>query len=247
MLIINCKSNTNGETLSPYLNFEEGFSQILVSGTETISNQMGSLNEINETEFVLDSISIDSTYHFTGKIIRLKYNSDMFGESESFDTDNMKNPSQMTSTELEFYNEIKASLNNPFSFEIDKRGNMIKLPKFKDESYSYLNSDIERRTVSPVIFPDEELYVDYKWTQKTNNPLIASQKINFTYTVAEINEAHIILDVEMVMDGIGSMLNKSNAKGSYKIDKKTKRFIEGERVMEMQIGGGKAVYKIYEK
>ncbi len=246
LLLINCNNKSN-ETHSPYLNFEVGFEQILVNSTKTVSNQMGSFNEINETKYVLDSISVDSTYHFTGKTIRVKYASDIFGERESFDTNNMKDINQMTSDELELYNEVKATLNNPFTFEIDRNGKMITTPKFKDLSYSYLNSDIEQRTISPVIFPNEGLYVGYQWTQKTTNPLIKSQNINFTYTVENITKDHIILDVEMVMDGIGSVLDNNKAKGTYKIDKKTKTFLEGERVMKMQTGGGKAIYKIYGK
>ena len=97
-------------------------------------------------------------------------------------------------------------------------------------------------------FPKEKLAVGTTWNYDTTNPILPSQKIKYTYTVDDITKDKIFIAVKMTIDGLGGgMLKKSEATGMYEIDRKTKRFITGNRTMDMQIGGGKVSYKIHEK
>lgn len=152
----------------------------------------------------------------------------------------------MSTTELDMYYEVKNYLNKEFVIILDKQGSLLKKARYSNNIIvDPMISD--GYTVAPVIFPNEKLYVDYTWEHNTTSPIIASQKIKTEYTVAKITADKIILDVVMTIDGFGGLLEKNKATGSYEIDRKTKRFIKGEREMKLQTGGGKATYRVYEK
>jgi hypothetical protein len=245
LFLISCKTK-NTDKVSPYLNFEKGFSQTLVYETITSAIQMGSMQESNEILFVLDSITADSSYIFTGKVTHVKYSSDIFGEKENFDSNRLKSINTMSQTELDLYNEIKSYLNKEFVIILDKQGNLLKKARYNNNII--LDPIIsEGYTIAPVIFPNEKLYVDYTWEQNVANPSIKSQESKFNYTVADITDDRIILDVIFKIGAVEGLLKENEARGSYEIDRKTKRFIKGERVMKIQTTGGKAIYSIYEK
>lgn len=71
LLAISC-SKKSTDKVNPYLKLEKGFTQTLVYETKTEASQMGSMQESNEILFVLDSITKDSSYIFTGKVTHIK-------------------------------------------------------------------------------------------------------------------------------------------------------------------------------
>ncbi|WP_430410424.1 hypothetical protein [Kordia sp.] len=249
VLFLTSCSNKSTDQVSPYLNFEKGFSQTLVVETKTSATKDMSFQESREIQFQLDTVTKDSSFVFTGKIIRMIYKSDMFGEKEGFDTQVVKainNTSKMSASELEIYNEIKNTLDKEFTIILDKRGNLLKTATFKDGTY--IDPEIAKSyTVAPIIFPDEKLAVGYSWEFNTENPIIPTQKIKHIYTVDNITADKIILDVKVEINALSTLLESNVATGVYEIDRKTKRFIKGQREMKLQIGGGKAIYKIYEQ
>ncbi len=248
--LVGCTQKSTDKVNSA-LNFEKGFTQTLVFGNKTNANKIGHFEDLNEVEFRLDEITSDSSFVFTGKVTRMQYKSDLYGEKESLDTEVVKaqnNTSKLSETELELYNDIKRYIDKEYTFTLDKYGNVIKGAQFKDQSTYIDPAVIENFTTVPTMgFPEEQLAVGTTWNYDTNNPLIESQKIKFTYTIDDITEDKIFIAVKMDIDGLGGMLKKSEATGMYEIDRKTKQFIKGERNMNMQIGGGKVSYKIYKK
>ncbi|KAB8154442.1 hypothetical protein EZY14_008445 [Kordia sp. TARA_039_SRF] len=248
LFLVSC-SQKSTDKVNPAINFEEGFSQTLVFGTKTSANKMGFFEDKNFIHFQLDEITSDSSFVFTGKVTRMLYTSDMFGEKESLDTEVIKslnNTKRLSAMELEMYNDVKQYLDKEFTFTLDKYGNIIQSAQYKDAG-SYLDTSlIDQYSPVPMVFPAEKLAVGTTWNFETNNPLIASQKIKYTYTVDDITDDKIFVAVEMTIDGLGGLLDKNTAKGIYEIDRKTKRFIKGERTMKVQTGGGKATYEIYE-
>ncbi|WP_108113283.1 hypothetical protein [Kordia periserrulae] len=249
LFLVSC-SQKSTDKVSSTINFPKGFTQTLVLGTETSANKQGSFEEMSYVHFQLDEVTADSTFVFTGKVTRMQYKSDIFGEKESLDTEviqSLNSTKRLSATELEMYNDIKQYLDKEFTLTLDKYGNIIKEAQFKgDDSYLYDTSFVDQYTPVPLAFPKEKLAVGTTWDFNTENPLIASQKIKYVYTVDDITEDRIFVDVEMTIDGFAGMLKKNKAKGIYEIDRKTKRFIKGERTMNIQTGGGKAIYKIYE-
>ncbi|WP_298508274.1 hypothetical protein [uncultured Kordia sp.] len=248
--LVGCTSKST-DKVSSTINFEKGFTQTLVFGTNTSASKMGFFEDKNEVQFRLDEITSDSSFVFTGKVTRMQYKSDMFGEKENVDTEIVKalnNTNKMSATELEVYNDIKQYLDKEYTFTLDKYGTMIKSAEFKDQSLFLDASIIKGFSIVPTMsFPKEDLAVGVTWDYNTTNPLMESQKIKFSYTVDDITNDKIFIDVQMEMDGIGGVLSKNKAEGRYEIDRKTKRFIKGSRTMKMQTGGGKATYSITEK
>lgn len=250
LFLVSCTQKST-DVINSALHFEEGFTQTLVFGTATKANEMGSFEDMNEVHFQLDEITSDSTFIFTGKVTRMQYKSDMFGEKESLDTEIVKalnTVDEMSSTELEMYNEIKHYIDKEFTLVLDKYGNILQKPTYKDASAFVDASIVSQYTPVPTFsFPEGTLAVGTTWNYETKNPLIATQTMKFTYTIDNITADRIFVDVDMKIDAISGVLKKMNATGIYEIDRKTKRFIKGERTMDMQIGGGKATYKIYER
>ncbi|MEM6685179.1 MAG: hypothetical protein AAF617_05230 [Bacteroidota bacterium] len=250
LFLVSC-SQKSTDVISSALHFEEGFTQTLVFGTATEANQMGSFEDMNEVYFQLDQITPDSTFIFTGKVTRMQYKADIMGEKENVDTEIVKalnTVDEMSTTELEMYNEIKQYIDKEFTVILDKYGNLIQKATFKDTS-SFMDASILQQ-YSPVptfSFPEGTLAVGTTWNYETKNPIVPSQNMKFSYTIDDITATTIFVDVNVDIDGISGVLEKMNAKGMYEIDRKTKRFIKGERTMNMQIGGGKATYKIYEQ
>jgi hypothetical protein len=145
---------------------------------------------------------------------------------------------------MELYQETLEVLNRPFGLTVNKMGEVITAPEFFDGQGSML--PITDYTNCPVVLPSEEISVGYTWSIETSNPLTEMMKINTTYTVNDISETEVILDVAMTMDALFGM-EENTATGTYILDKKTGQFISGDRTMEMQMGGGTATFKIYRK
>ncbi|WP_046743973.1 DUF6263 family protein [Kordia zhangzhouensis] len=246
LFLTSCSKNSN--KVSSSLNYEKGFTQTLVYETKTSANEMGSFQESNEIQFTLDSITKDSNYVFTGVLKRIKYESDMFGSQEGFDTEVIKSIStkKLKESELEMYNEVKDYLDEEFTLLTDKYGKTIKEAAFKNAPYRNA-SIVSQFSASPITFPKEPLTVGTTWNYETENPLLPSQKMVFKYTVDDITADKIMIDVAMTIDGIGGMLKATTANGTYEIDRTSKRFLSGERKMKLQTGGGTATYKVYEK
>lgn len=248
--LVGCTQKSTDKVNSA-LNFEKGFTQTLVFGTSTSASKMGFFEDKSEVQFRLDEITSDGSFVFTGKVVRMQYTSDMFGEKGSVDTEIIKalnNTSKMSEAEQEIYRDIKRFLDQEYTFTLDKYGNLIEKTQFKDQSLFLDTSGIQNLTVlATMSFPKEDLAVGVTWDYNTTNPLIESQKIKYTYTVDDITKDKIFIAVQMEMDGIGGMLQKTSAEGRYEIDRETKRFIKGTRTMKMQTGGGKATYSIAEK
>ena len=246
--LIGC-SEQSTEKVSSSLKFEEGFTQTLVFETKTNASQMGSFQEMNEVQFTLLNTTKDSNYVFTGMIKRMQYESEMFGEKESFDTEMIKSAEdaqKLSSSELELYNEMKGYLNAEFEITIDKYGNVLESAQFKNA----LTGDptiVAQYSPTPIIYPEKDLTKGIQWNFETSNPILDSQKIKYTYTVDAVTNDKVLVDVSMTIDGIGNMLKESKAEGQYEIDRNTRQFIKGERTMKLQTGGGTATYKIYRK
>ena len=125
------------DKVSSSINFEKGFTQTLVFGTKTSASEMGHFEDLNEVHFRLDEITSDSSFVFTGKVTRMHYKSDMYGEKESLDTEIVKalnSTSNLSESALEIYNEIKEYIDAEYTFTVDKYGNVIKKAEFKDPS-----------------------------------------------------------------------------------------------------------------
>ncbi len=250
LFLVSCSTKST-DNVSSTLHFEKGFTQTLVFGTKTDANKMGSFQDSNEVHFQLDEITSDSTFIFTAKVTRMQYEADMFGEKESLDTEVIKtlnSTEKLNDTELDMYNDIKYYIDEEFTFTLDKYGNIIKKATFKNASPMLDQSIVEQYTPVPTFgLPTEKLALGTTWNYDTRNPLIASQKMKFTYTIDDITDDKIFINVRMKIDGLAGMLKKTTATGMYELDRKTKRFIKGDRTMKLQTGGGKATYTIHER
>ncbi|AXG69406.1 hypothetical protein KORDIASMS9_01628 [Kordia sp. SMS9] len=250
LFLVSCSSKST-DVVSSTLHFKKGFTQTLVFSTKTSANKMGSFEDANEVHFQLDEITSDSMYLFTGKVTRMQYESDIFGEKESLDTEVIKalnSTKRLSETELEMYNDIKYYIDEEFTFTLDKYGNIIEKAKFTNASPMADQTIVAQYTPIPTFsFPTEKLAVGTTWNYETSNPLIETQKMKFTYTIDDITEDKIFIDVNLEIDGLAGMLKKTTATGIYEIDRKTKRFIKGDRMMNLQTGGGKVTYTINER
>ncbi|MEM6722256.1 MAG: hypothetical protein AAF611_23215 [Bacteroidota bacterium] len=250
LFLVSCISKST-DKVSSSIHFEKGFTQTLVFGNKTNANKMGSFEDSNEVFFQLDEITKDSMYVFTGKVTRMQYKSNMFEEKESVDTEVIKslgNTRRLSQIELEMYNDIKPYLNEEFTIILDKYGTIVQKAQFKDAASLTDTSIIGSYSPVPTFgFPEGTLAVGTTWNCEKENPLLASQKWKFTYTIDDITVDKIFIEVEMAIDGVAGLLKKTSAKGIYEIDRKTKRFIKGDRSMNIQTGGGKATYTIYER
>ena len=245
ILFYSCTNQNNAENVRLELNLDQDYKQVLVFETKTNSNDMGSMEEINEVEYTLDSITSDGVYCIKAKINRIKYQSTLFGETENYDSDNNKSLAEMTDSEKEIHAEVSPMLNNEYHFRINSKAELLDVAS-SDQEYmaDYLTKDL---TNCPAVFPDEEVYVGYQWSNEKNNPILESQKIKSNYTISSIDDKEIHFEVITEIEGIGGFVDQHTAEGIYVIDRKSKQFIRGIRTMKMQFGGGTVTYKIYQK
>lgn len=232
---------SNQDKINLELTLDSGYEATYVYETSTEANQMGTMEDISEITYSLIEVTNEGNYKLAGEVTRIKYNSTMFGETESFDSnDPVDNGS---STSMELFQDGLDLLNRPFTLEINKKGETVVPPQFDDGGTTMFS--IKDFSNCPVNYPENEVGIGDSWIVNSTNPMSEQMKIETTYTVKEMNDTEITLTVDMKMD---SPFGEDNhATGSYQIDRKTGQFITGERTMEMQMGGGSATHKIYKK
>jgi len=233
--VLSC-SKKNSEKVNLALHLDKGFEQTLVYTLSTEENKNGGMNESTEVRYKVDSVDKDGNYYLTGEIVRMSFNQKMFGESISYDSrdENAVDESGLAA-------EIKPVLNNPFTFKINKHGEIIEKQKFQKEVSGGL--DAEPYNIIPLQFPRENIEVGFKWKENVANPLLKSAKAQTEYTYNGTNENRIEILLNSTITGI-PMTKDSKIAGKFVFDSKTGILISGERTMPIQLGGGTATFKI---
>lgn len=233
LFILSCKKDAAKEVLA--LNLEKGYTQTLIYSTSTDNNSNGSMNDATEVKYRVDSIDGSGNYYLTGEIIRMTYNQKMFDETLHFDSRETTNNDPMMTTEL------MPLINNPFTFKIDKHGEVMEKQKFTKEIVSDL--DASTYNIIPLNFPREAISVGHIWTQNKANPAIKSMSMTDEYFYSEPKEKELEILISSKISGMGIMKD-TDIKGKYIFDRKTKALISATREMPVQIGGGSATFTI---
>ena len=130
ILFYSCTNQNNAENIRLELNLDQDYKQVLVFETKTNSNNMGSMEEINEVEYTLDSITSDGVYCIKAKINRIKYQSTLFGETENYDSDNNKSLAEMTDSEKEIYKQAYSKKLRQRKFKYAAVGTIVSVVTF---------------------------------------------------------------------------------------------------------------------
>ncbi|GEN74631.1 DUF6263 family protein [Chryseobacterium hagamense] len=232
------KKELQKENLS--LNLPKGFEQTLIYSSSTEGNNNGGMNEATEVKFRVDSVDKSSNYYITGEIMRMTFNQKMFGEEIHFDS------REASGTSDEMTEDIKPMINNPFTFKIDKFGNILEKQKFIGEGLD--GSDVSQYNIIPFAFPRESVEQGFTWRVDTSNPMtkaIMPVASNFTYKGRKNNKVEFA--VNSTMKGMEGMMKDTDITGTYVFDAKTKALLSAERTMPVQIGGGTATFTITPK
>lgn len=232
-LLFSCKKEAAKEVLA--LHLEKGYTQTLIYSTSTDNNSNGSMSDATEVKYTVDSVDASGNYYLTGEILRMTYNQKMFDENVHYDSRETTSNDPMMATELQ------PLINNPFTFKIDKHGEIMEKQKFTKETAGDL--DASAYNIIPFNFPKEAIAVGHIWTQNKTNPLLKSMSTTDEYFYSGVKDNEMEISVSSKISGMGVM-NDSNVKGKYIFDNKTKALVSAEREMPVQMGGGTATFTI---
>ncbi len=239
LMVISCqKKELQKEHLS--LNLPRGFEQTLIYTSSTDGNSNGGMNEATEVKFHVDSVDKNSNYYITGEIMRMTFNQKMFGEEVHFDS---REPSDSDDGLGE---ELKPMINNPFTFKIDKFGNILEKQKFTKEVSD--ESSLSTYNIIPFAFPRETVEEGFTWKVDTSNPLTKSiMPVTSSFTYKGTKDNKVEFAINSTMKGVEEVMKDTDIKGKYVFDGKTKALISAERNMPVQFGGGTATFTITPK
>ncbi len=214
----NSSSQSNKITLQ--LKYEKGFEKTIYTVTKASQGDMMSMNSIMELKFKLDSVMGD-TYRFLVDVNRITSYTKMYDEVEDYDSD--KPESKMTEDEKALHAEFNDVLNSDFYIEINKHGKVIKSFYHKDGTL-YSGDIIEIATIQ-ILFPDHEIEIGDEWKNETTVSL-TNQKKQFTYTLKEVNDKEIVIEMKAEVEGLKSMTGSTVLMGTYHLDRKTNQLIK---------------------
>lgn len=239
LMVISCqKKELHKENLS--LNLQKGFEQTLIYASSTDGNNNGGMNEATEVKFRVDSVDKSSNYYITGEIMRMTFNQKMFGEEIHFDS------REASDNDDGMGEEIKPMINNPFTFKIDKFGNILEKQKFTKEAAD--ESSLSTYNIIPFSFPRETVEEGFTWKVDTSNPLTKSiMPVTSSFTYKGTKDNKVEFAINSTMQGVEGMMKDTDIKGKYVFDSKTKALISAERNMPVQVGGGTATFTITPK
>ncbi len=243
-LLIVAGCSTKSEKIKLALNLPVGYKQTLVNEQITKTSTLGSVNQLEEVTYKLDSIIGDSLYAMTGTMIRVKSQSNFGGETEDFDSN--KKESEMTASEKEMLMEFKSVLNTDFNFVLNKRGEIVQhgvINNGLDQSLSSIN----HYKNLPLVYPINELEIGQEWKEDTERKEIIEVKTHSTYKVTKIEGDKVFIAVAQKIEKIGNLLGENTTKGECIVDKKTGILIKYVNEMQMQVGGGTLVITTYPK
>lgn len=231
--LLACKKDVPKEVLA--LNLPKGYTQTLIYSTSTDQNSNGSMSDATEVKYTVDSIDASGNYYLTGEILRMTYNQKMFDENVHYDSrETAKNDPMMAA-------ELQPLINNPFTFKIDKHGEVMEKQKFTKEVISDL--DASTYNIIPFNFPREPIAVGHIWKQTKANPVIKSISTTDEYFYSGGKDNDLEITVSSKAPGMVGM-EGTDIKGKYIFDSKTKALISAERAMPVQMGGGTATFTI---
>ncbi len=222
----------NNEEINLRIDKKVGDEQIIISTTETSRGSLMRIKNVIELNLKVSDLN-ENSYNFTTDILRIKSETKMAGEVESYDSD--KKESEMTNDEREMHSEFKSILDSKFGISIDDKGNIIK--PFYDLNGSIIETPIVDMSNIQIIFPEFKVKVGTKWESEKTNP-ITSQKTKTTYKIKDISDKEITISVNSIISGISGLLGENEAIGEYKLDKQSCALIKGTLEMNLQ-GGGK--------
>ncbi len=239
VLVLSCDKTSDKPKEEMALNLQKGFEQTLIYSLTTSGNKNGNMNESTEVKYRVDSVDQMGNYYLTGEILRMTYNQEMFGESLHYDS------SEKTGNDELFSEEIDPLINNPFTFKVNKFGEVSGNHKFATEVNSEL--EINQYNIVPLKLPKEKISEGFSWSDLAPNPLFKSQESKTDYTITKIDDNDIEIDFKGESKGMEPFTKDVPIIGKYILDRKTKVLKSGERKLDVQIGGGEAIFTITPK
>ncbi|MES2617657.1 MAG: DUF6263 family protein [Bacteroidota bacterium] len=233
-------SSSKSDKVTLQLKYEKGFEKTIYTVTKASQGDMMSMNSIMELKFKLDSVMGD-TYRFLVDVNRITSYSKMYDEVEDYDSD--KPESKMTEDEKAVHADFRDVLESEFFIEIDKQGKIIK-PFYYKNGTLYSGDIIEMATIQ-ILFPDHEIEIGDEWKNETTVSL-TNQKKQFTYTLKEVNDKEIVIEMKAEVEGLKSMTGSTVLMGTYHLDRKTNQLIKAVLNSNMS-GGGKMNMTIDQK
>jgi hypothetical protein len=241
-----CKEKVEGP-ITLKLDLKKGDEFTVVSVMDAKASIM-SFYSATEMKVTVDNVVDDKNFECTGDVISMKVKTNMGGEIEDYNS--TKNVDEMTEGELEMHEEVKKALNTNVNFTINSSGAVVK-------KMAYANGDNLGDAEDPldlsnflIAFPDKPVNVGDTWTGEKLNPITNTKSV-MTYKIEKITAKEIIIDVDTKIDAPVSMMQDSNAKGKYILDRNTGRLLSYRTEMPLQgmmgSGGGTAVYSITAK
>jgi len=232
IFLFGCSGTT--ESIELRLNYPKGFQQTLV--TKTTSN--GKSMKMNNTIIIqmkLDSVDNIGSYVFESNVLKIQFESEMYGEVEKYDSD--KEESEMSASESSFHDEFKQLLDSSLSISINKKGKVVKPFQF---SNGKLSDAVDMSNIQ-IVFPEKAVKVGEKWTSEKSN---AFAETKATYSISEITRDKIIIEMNSIIKG--TLLGNSKAKGEYVLDKLTMRVMKVKIEFDTNIAG-RTIFEAYEK
>lgn len=230
LLFYNCSQKKEEVDLKLVLQPNERYK--IISETDAGMQGKMSIKNSMEFEFKVDSVDAKNHYYITTKVIRVKEESNMFGEKTSYDSS--QDVATMNSDNQMLHREYVAYLNSDFNMVLSEKGEVIK--EFSSTEKVPYENDILDLTNFQIKFPDQPVKVGSKWQHHGENKL-TEQKIIMNYTVSQITEKEVTISVHKLIKGISGLMGDNNANGEYVLEKATGKLIKSHISMNLQTGG----------
>jgi len=242
LALICCLSNcgeSNNQEIELVLEQNVGEKYTVVSETEAGDGSNMSINYSMEILIEVKDLE-DDIYNYDVEILRIKSDTKMFGEVESYDSS--KSESEMTEEELLAHSDFKQYLGEKFDLSMDKKGNITS--PFSYKNGRQLEAPLVDMNNIQITFPKTKVKVGSTWSADNVNEL-TSQTIKTTYELISISSSEITIATTSDIPGMGGMLDSNQATGKYILNRDNCKLKSGTMTMNMQTGG-KAVltYKV---
>lgn len=227
--VMSCSGDDSQDNREIYLklNLNVGDRFIVTTQVRTKSSSLQSYDSYNKVKFKVDSAFAD---YYLFKALLMEISSEAKSGYTTISYDSQKPVSQMTDTEKEIHDEYRELLNNAVNI-ILKNNNEFVSPRAND-SVSDVKKEIMDMRYLTLHYPKTKLKAGSTWEKEVISGLL-SQKQLFKYTIKEITNREVVIDLGITMKGLTGSID---GKGQYTVDAKTGRIKKADIRMNLEEG-----------
>ncbi len=243
-VLLGALTGCNNRSIKLQLKYEKGFEKKIYIVTEMSYGDRISKSSTMVLKLKLDSVMVNS-YRFIVDVNSITFFSSNGNELEDYDSNEPE--SEMTKDEKAKHAKFNDMSASEFFIEIDQQGRVIKPFYYKNGNpykgtHSYWDEIIEMPTLQ-IVFPDHDIEIGDQWKYET---LVAytKQKKEFTYTLKEVNDKEVIIELYIETIGMVSGFSKPVLKGTCRLDRKTNQLIKADMKSNMASDGEMSSFTI---